>query len=62
MSDLPVDGNLYAPAIAIGATAALIGSMMASAENTAVASVRSSNSASESPSADNLRICSSLIV
>jgi len=49
-------------AIGIGATAALIGSMMANAENSAVASVRSSSSASESPSAEILRICSSLIV
>ena len=57
-----VDCNLYPPAIGIGATAALIGSMMANAENSAVASVRSSISASESPSAEILRICSSLIV
>ena len=57
-----VDCNLYPPAIGIGATAALIGSMMANAENSAVASVRSSSSASESPSAEILRICSSLIV
>jgi hypothetical protein len=57
-----VDCNIYPPAIGIGATAALIGSMMANAENSAVASVRSSSSASESPSAEILRICSSLIV
>ena len=38
-------------------SAALIGSMIASAENSAVASVRSRSSASESPSAEILRIC-----
>ena len=41
-------------AIGIGATAALIGSMMANLENSAVASVRSSSSASEGPSAESL--------
>ena len=61
-SGIRVDCNVYLPAIGIGATAALIGSMMANAENSAVASVRSSSSASESPSAEILRICSSLIV
>ena len=57
-----VDCNVYPPAIGIGATAALIGSMMANAENSAVASVRSRISASRSPSAEILRICSSVIV
>ena len=42
--------------------AALIGSMIAKAENSAMASVRSRSSVSLSPSADILRICSSLIV
>ena len=61
-SGIRVDCDLCPPAIGIGATAALSGSMMANAENSAVASVRSSSSASESPSARILRICSSLIV
>ncbi len=57
-----VDRNVYPPAIAMGATAALIGSMMANAANNAMASVRSRISASWSPSAAILRICSSVIV
>ena len=51
-SGLCLDWNVYTPAIAIGATAALIGSMMANAEKSAVASVRSNSSASESPCAE----------
>ena len=62
MPGIRVDCNVYPPAIGIGATAALIGSMMANAENSAVASVRSRISASRSPSAEILRICSSVIV
>ena len=62
MSGIRVDCNLDPPGIGIGATAALIGSMMANAENIAVASVRSSRSAFESPSAESLRIWLSLIV
>jgi hypothetical protein len=52
MPGIRVDCNVYPPAISTGATAALIGSIMANAENSAVASVRSSISASRSPSAE----------
>jgi hypothetical protein len=61
-SRIRLDWNVYHQAIGMGATAVLIGSMMANAEKTAVASVRSNSSASESPCAEMLRICSSVIV
>lgn len=58
----PVDDSACPTAIGAGAAAAPIDSMMASAENSAVASARSRISASGSPSAEILRIWSSVIV